>query len=181
MTIALIRQLYRIYKTPPHVQAHMKQVANVAVYIAKKIKKNEYKVDINFVRHLALVHDLMKAVTFDISLQKKYPNVHDVIITSRILKKYKERRLATAVLSQQFDAITSSLHPLNSLEEKIVYYADKRVAHTEIVSLKYRFEEGSTRYGKRNRTIEKKIGILEKKLSSIAQDDFSKIEQSDIT
>lgn len=199
MTITKIRQLYRMYKTPLHVQAHMKQVANVAVYIAKKIKKNGHKVDINFVRHLALVHDLMKVISFRRfdetsftekptktemtyykKLQKKYPDVHDVIITSQILKKYNEKRLAAAVLSQQFDAIISKSHPLRSLEEKIVYYADKRVAHTNIVSLKYRFKEGSMRYGKHNRNIEKKICILEKDLSMVAEENISNIKESDI-
>lgn len=190
MTITIIRQLYGIYQTPKHVQAHMKQVANVAVFIAKKIKKNGHKVDINFVRHLALVHDLMKAITFDASLRKKYPAKHDVIITSQILEKYHEKRLAAAVISQQFDAITSSSHPLNSLEEMIVYYADKRVAHTDVVSLNYRFEEGSRRYylgkkhpktSKKILTIQKKIFKLEKELSSVARDDISKIVPSDIT
>ncbi len=173
MNIALIQKLYQTYQTPPHVQAHMRQVAKVAVHVAQKIKRNGHKVDIEFVKHLALVHDLMKAIMFDPILQKKYPDTHDVIVTSKILQKSNEKKLAQAVLSQQYDATISTSHPLTTLEEIIVHYADKRVAHTEIVPLEYRFKEGSKRYGKRNKTIEKKIFELEKDLSCMAGEDLS--------
>lgn len=174
MTTSQVKQLYRKCETPLHVQAHMRQVAKVAEMIAKKIKRNGHIVDVTFVKYLALIHDLMKAVSYNPVLQKKYKGIHDVIVTSKMLQKQKEKDLSRAVLSQQFDAIISSLHPLKSIEEAIVYYADKRVAHTKVVSLTERFEEGSKRYGKRNKTIEKKIFALEKDLSCMAGEDISR-------
>lgn len=156
----------------------MQQVAKVATIIAKKIKRNGHNVDTKFTEQLALVHDLMKAISFkevdQKSLPKKYQNIHDVMATSRILKKQDEKNLARAVLSQQFDAVISPDHPIKSIEETIVYYADKRVAHTKIVSLEERFEEGSRRYGKRNKKIEKEIFELERELSCMTGEDLSR-------
>lgn len=165
-------------ETPLHVQEHMRQVAKVATIIAKKIKRNGHDVNIKFTEQLALVHDLMKAISFKEtnkkSLPKKYQNIHDVVATATILKKQHEENLARAVLSQQFDAVISLAHPIKSIEEMIVYYADKRVAHTKIVSLAERFEEGSKRYGKRNKKIEKEILELEQELSCMAGEDLSR-------
>jgi len=156
----------------------MKQVAKVAIAIAKKMKRNGHSVDGKFTEQLALVHDLMKAISFKErdkkSLPKKFQNIHDVVATSIILKKQNEKNLSRAVLSQQFDAVISTTHPIKSMEEMIVYYADKRVAHTKIVSLEERFEEGSKRYGKRNRKIERAIFELEQELSCMVGEDLSR-------
>lgn len=172
MTTNALRKLYTVCKTPLHVQKHMRQVANVAESMAKKIKRNGHDVDVAFTKNLALIHDLMKALSFK---ENKKINIHDVVITSEILAEHKEKDLARAVLSQQFDAVISTIHPLKSIEEMIVYYADKRVAHTDIVSLDERFEEGSRRYGKRNKRIEKEIRALETELSCMAGENLAAV------
>ena len=98
---------------------------------------------------------------------------HDVEATSSVLKKHKQTWFSRAVLSQQFDAITSKKHPLVSLEERVVYYADKRVAHSTIVSLKERLDEGYKRYsGKKPKSksvknIELAIHMLEEEIFSM--------------
>lgn len=191
MTIPEIRKLYRTYHTPAHVQQHMQGVAEVAVLIAQKIKKQGYSIDVSRVRQLALVHDLMKAIVFknitpesftkkptaaDLEfwkkMKKKYEG-HDAEATSKILKTHKEIWLSRAVLSQQFDAIISREHPLATLEEKVVYYADKRVAHSTIVPLKERLQEGYKRYSgkkpksKKMKTIELAIHMLEEEIFSM--------------
>lgn len=191
MTISEIQKLYKICHTPLHVQQHMKCVAEVAVLIAQKIKKQGHRIHVSQVRQLALVHDLMKAIAFknmkstsfikpptkaDLmfweKMRKKH-NGHDVEATSRILKTHKEIWLAHAVRSQQFDAITSKKYPLTTLEEKVVYYADKRVAHSAIVSLKERLQEGYRRYnGKKPKSqkvksIELAIHMLEEEIFSM--------------
>lgn len=192
MNLQDIYQLYKECHTPLHVQKHMKKVAEIATHIAKKIHENGHKVNIKKVRDLALIHDLMKAIVFknnathtfmenpkkqDVQIwekwKKKY-NKNDIEATSKILRAKKEAYLAEAVMSQQFDAITSKKHPLKTLEEKIVYYADKRVAHTEFVSLKNRLEEGYKRYNgnkkksQKTKNVELAIHMLEEELLSMA-------------
>ncbi len=142
----------------------MEKVAEVATLLAAQIDTKGHKVDMIFVEHLALVHDLMKAIAFRtydprsfqkkptkadiaywIEMKKKYRG-NDIEATSDMLKKMRFKKLAAAVLSQQFDAVISKAYPLKTLEEKIVFYADKRVAHTEIVPLSIRLKEGHLRY-----------------------------------
>lgn len=191
MTIRQIYQLYKKYHTPLHVQKHMESVEKIAVAIAQKIKKNGYKVNVAHVRQIALLHDLMKVIVFknfnadsfmtsptkaDLAcwkkLQQKY-STHDAEATASILQDLQESRLAEAVVSQQFDAVTSKTHPLKTLEEKIVYYADKRVAHTTLVPLHERLREGYRRYSrnkkktKRVEQIELAIHMLEEEILSM--------------
>ena len=179
MNITQIKKLYAKYQTPKHVQKHMKVVAEIAVSYAKKIKKNGRKVDINLLRHAALLHDFLKMLVFkDIhkndpkiwkTLRKKYPNTHDVEVAAIILRELGENELAEIVRKQQFNAVISKDHPLETLEEKIVYYADKRVAHDQIVTLKKRLSEGEKRYGtKTPKNIEKKLFQLEKEIMRLS-------------
>ena len=185
MTKAEIQKLYGKYKTPEHVQQHMRIVAEVAVFLAGHLQKNNIKININFTKNLALLHDFLKMLVFTEknkkdpaiwkTLRKKYPDTHDTEVASLILQQIKESKLAKGVRTQQFDAIISKNHPLSTIEEKIVYYADKRVAHTKIVTLKERFEEGNKRYPPTRkempviRLIQKKIYALEKQLCTQAQ------------
>lgn len=179
MTEQIIQNLYRKYKTPPHVQYHMKLVSEVAVFIGKKIKRKNKKINIRFICHLALLHDFLKMLVFKEQkkeypkiwqkLRKKFPNFHDTEVAAIFLKKIKEEKLARAIRTQQFDAPISKTHPLRTDEEKIVYYADKLVAHTNIVSLAQRLKEGEKRYGLRTpRILRQKIFQLQKEICTKA-------------
>lgn len=181
MKISDIKKLYTQYKVPLHIQRHMKQVAKVAKNIAEKIAANGHLVDIEFAQQIALLHDLMKEVSYTPKLQKKYGMKHDAEISSDILKKLGELDLAKSIKTQQFDAVISKSHPLEFLEEKIAYYADKRVAHDKIVTLKFRLEEGYARFNngkplkvksKKLLSIESAIKKLEKELSHIAKSEM---------
>lgn len=189
-----IKELYKQCHTPIHVQKHMEVVASVADVIAAKIKSKGHDIDLKKVHDLAMMHDLMKAIVFkDFSLDsfKKRPTKEDlmfwkkmskkygsddIVATSHILEKAGEKWLAKAVISQQFDAAISRSHPLKTLEEKVVYYADKRVAHSTIVTLKERLEEGYRRYKTtskkpvRTQRAELAIHMLEEEILTMAED-----------
>jgi putative nucleotidyltransferase with HDIG domain len=198
MKIRNIRKLYKTCHTPQNVVQHMRAVAKLAVAIAKKILTNGNQVHLELIRDLALLHDLMKALSFKnyknlprktakddtayyLAMKKKFPHAHDTEITAHLLKQCGEPRLAESIVSQQFDAVISKSHPLRSLEERIVYYADKRICHTEKVPLRQRLDEGYSRYapGKKPtqkiKKIEKKIFDLEKELSRLAGINIARI------
>ncbi|MEK7544728.1 MAG: HD domain-containing protein [Patescibacteria group bacterium] len=179
MNIREIQALYKKYQTPEHVQRHMEVVAKVAVSYAKKIQKNGKKINIQFIRQAALLHDFLKMLVFKEtqksdpaiwkSLRKKYPNTHDSEVAAIILEKKGEKKLAEIVRKQQFEALISKENPLKTLEEKVVYYADKRVAHDQIVTLAERLKEGEKRYGtKTPKNIEKKLFELEKEIKRLS-------------
>lgn len=201
MTVREIEKLYETYRTPQHVRRHMRCVAQLAVRIAQKIKKNTARkkniahIDVLFTRHLALLHDILKPLMFRSTegmpqasrriwknLRAQYPRGNDTDVAGRILKKMRYTELARAIRSQVFDAPVSQTHSLRSLEEKVVYYADKRIAHTKKVSLRARLDEGYARYytrapikkSPRLLAIERKIFALEKELSRMAGTDLRK-------
>lgn len=184
--------LYKKYFTPAHVIKHMEKVAEFAGKIASKFIQKGIFVDLKHIEELALLHDLLKPISFRdwdknqfgqkmriapkalklwTSLRKKYGTGNDVKAVSKILKSLGKPDLAKSILTQQFDAVISKKHLLKTLEEKIVYYADKRVKHSKIVSLKERLIDGRKRYfpsgkiPKSTYRIEKKIYELEKELA----------------
>lgn len=179
MTSQKIQNLYKKYQTPLHVQHHMKLVAEVAIFLGKKYHSHKNKIDISFIQNLALLHDFLKMLVFKEQkksdpkiwpkiwkdLRKKYPNMHDTEVAAVILQKMNEQKLAKSIRTQQFDALISKDHPLETDEEKIVYYADKLVAHTKVVTLKKRLKEGEKRYGlKTPHGLREKIFLLQKEI-----------------
>ena len=111
----------------------------------------------------SLVHDLMKAISFQTYDPKTFtrPPAKKTSSSGRSGEKNitEMTSLRHRIFSKNTDRENSQSHPLTtfrrgdfrdastrSLEEK-VYYADKRVAHTKIVPLTTRLEEGWRRYG----------------------------------
>lgn len=161
---AWIYKLYKKYRTPNHVIKHMEIVADLAQEIALRLIKSGKKLDLRRITEISLLHDLLKHKTF------KNKKINDVELTAAALKSIARKDLARPILTQQFDAIISKKYPLKTLEEKIVYYADKRVKHNRIVALSERLRDGRIRYWGNKKIpaivskIEKKIFTLEKQL-----------------
>jgi putative nucleotidyltransferase with HDIG domain len=61
------------------------------------------------------------------------------------------------------------------LEKEIVYYADKRVTHDRIVTLKERLEDLFQRYGKGNRNLEKRIAANFRLCQDVEQKLFARL------
>jgi uncharacterized protein len=152
------------YKVPKHIRAHIEQVTRVAVFIAKRLNEKGILVNTPLVEAGALLHDLMKPIDFHdfvndqtgshftleevyffSNLQDRYPDMkHEDAAYIFFVEDYPE--LALLIRKHGYRCITNpSMQPF-SWEEKVLTYADKRVAHERIVSLKERFEEGHSRY-----------------------------------
>jgi hypothetical protein len=70
------------------------------------------------------------------------------------------------------------LEGLSSWESKIVFYADKRVNHAEIVSLDARFEYLFKRYGSKSKEIMGTLIKCKPKVFELEKELFSKINES---
>jgi len=160
-----IRHLWAEYNVPKHIVQHMKRVADVALFMAEKIFKNSEQ--IQTVSYAALLHDLVKVCDFKDfdpdnfpheydekdfqmwgELVKKYSDLGHERAAAQILQNMNEAELSTIIRKHRFTALLDA-NPderPESVEEKIVYYADKRVKHHEIVSLKERLDDGRRRY-----------------------------------
>ena len=131
-------KLLKEYNMPDNIIGHTMQVNKVANFLAKKINENGTKVNLELVDRASLLHDLDKRMTLE-------TNNHSVV-TRQILREKGFPELADAAANHMLENIIKK-NGLKSIEEKIVYYADKRVNHDKIVPLSERFAYLRKRYG----------------------------------
>lgn len=188
----LIEEIYEKFRVPKHVIAHMQGVKRVAEKLADKLIEKGEKIDKKLLLTAALIHDALRVCDFrefDINhfheevrdedlkiwegLQEKYGKIGHEKAMSQVLTKMGETQLANIIEKHDFWRIDD----LETWEEKILYYADKRVDGAKIVTLEKRFEEGTKRNGRPGednelrKAVEAKIYKLEKEINiSIPKD-----------
>ncbi|GAB4220963.1 MAG TPA: HDIG domain-containing protein [Spirochaetota bacterium] len=153
--------LLQQYGTLPNVLEHSLQVHKVARAIVDHLN-GSVTINRDLVCAAALLHDITK------SRALKTGEKHD-ISGKELLESLGYPEIADIVGQHVFLRDTSPTSPLN--EADIVYYADKRVMHNEIVTVDQRIEDLLKRYGttqeRCNKILENKdiILIIEKKLT----------------
>ncbi len=134
--IPTIEQCYQIIKqcrTPEHIVRHCEVSADLAVEIAKKHFANGTPVDIDFVHRACLLHDILRL----------NGRGHEEAAYEYLKDDYPH--LAIAIRKHAYKSLLDDeLRPC-TIEEKIVYYADKRVMHDKVVPLMERLEDGHRR------------------------------------
>lgn len=158
--------LWDVYHTPENVRRHLLQVANIALWLGKARRTLGDSVDLALVEAGALLHDLLRLVgegqiqlkhfreapTYE-DLEKwrelnlVHPGLGHAAAAAAELRKlgYPEPLLGV-ILAHDFSRILDPDLGPKTLEQKIVYYADKRVRHDEIVTLAERLADGKERY-----------------------------------
>lgn len=121
------------YGMPENIVAHCVAVSRIAVFIAEKIKARGGKVNISLVQAGALLHDIDKIIEI------KNKSGRHGIMAREILEKEGYPQVAKIAERHVLHKIIKESKEF-SIEEKIVFYADKRVRHDKIVSLSERFE-----------------------------------------
>jgi len=163
-----IHTLYKEYCVPEHIIKHMYRVADVAILLAKKIKDMKgAEPDLDTLKYGALLHDIVKVCEFNensdlfqdpaysktdhevwIRLIRNFGQLGHIDAAFEILEELGEPELANMIKKHKFHSIITNRNSdkLNTIEEKLLYYADKRVLHDRIVSLKERLDDGKKRY-----------------------------------
>ena len=189
---------------PKHIRSHMEKVAQVAVLLGLKIKERGFPVQIQLLRQACLLHDIVKVCEIsnfngsplsssaqdDIStwekLRAKYRDIGHVRAASEILEDLGEHEIAQIILKHRFDALideNASSQPV-TWEEKLLYYADKRVRHDRLVTIKERLEDGRRRYfpdgnpPPNDVKVEKALYALEKEICKAAGIKPSDLDES---
>jgi uncharacterized protein len=151
------------YHVPQHIVKHSLAVTKLGVFLAHKLKEKDITIDVELVDRACLLHDVARVCELTESdykdtgrtvtkqdwavwnrLRTKFKAVHHEDIAYEMLKG-KYPALALAIKKHRYAAILDEAERPNTWEEKIVYYADKRVMHNRIVTLKERLEEGHQR------------------------------------
>jgi len=132
-------QILRDYEVPPHIVAHCEKVARVATFLAEHLRARGEPLNLPLVEASGLLHDLTKHW----SLKTGENHAHSA---ARVLRELGYPEVAAVVAQHIYLHPGPPGSPLR--EEEVVYYADKRVRHTEIVPLRERFEDLRVRYGR---------------------------------
>ncbi len=154
------------YKVPENIKRHCLKVQEVASFLAERLSQGRrpspgsVSVDQNFVRCLALLHDLFKMITikefgvgfhagakitpeqaaFWKEMQEQYPDKYEGEVAYLIFKdKYPQLAHSLLMVSNPRNE-----HP--SWEELIVHYADWRILQEKIVLIEGRMAYLRERY-----------------------------------
>ncbi len=151
------------HHVPPHIVKHSLAAAKLAVFLAQKLKEKGVAIDVNLVDRACLLHDIARICDFkelDFSRFEQPVTAEDKAKWRQLRAKYKETpheyaaydilkeqypALALTIKKHRYIAVLDEEEKPNTWEEKLVYYADKRIMHDNIVSLEERLTEAHKR------------------------------------
>lgn len=157
--LELIEELH----VPLHIKKHSLAVAKLGVFLAKKLQEKGVPVNIDLVDRACLLHDILRICDFSESdyhkfadtateegrahwqnLKAKYSAVrHEEAAYELLKEEYPE--LALTIRKHRYMALLDEKERPKTWEEKLVYYADKRVMADRIVPLQTRLVEAHKR------------------------------------
>jgi uncharacterized protein len=159
-----------------HIIDHSIEVAKIALFLSTELNKRGQRIDLGLVEAASLLHDITKTEF----LKTKQDHART---GCQLLKEMGYERVGEVVAEHV--QLSNSKDPSSVLEEEVVNYADKRVRHDRIVSLKERFSDLKDRYGKDQRgfalleQLEKATFEIEHKIFSILKinpDDLQRLQ-----
>lgn len=130
-------ELLRRYDVPEHIVEHSRQVASISLWLGASLRAVRIFIDPQLLLGAALLHDIAKmesvrngrdhaALGAEWLEREGYPEVAEIVLNHVTLE-------------------TDLTGPI--VAKEIVYYADKRVRHSDIVSLAERLDDLRERYG----------------------------------
>ena len=186
-------KIFKKYHTPKHIIKHSLAVNKVANYLAVKLAKTGQKINLNLVDRASLLHDTIRVCDIKGNLfayteksdetkanllawqklQAKFLNQHHAEASYEIFKKqYPE--MALVIKKHRLSAILKK--ELITWEEKIVYYADKRVDHDKFVSIKKRLSQGKKRWHSKTVCFDNQKLLIQ--LTNLEKEIFSLIKKN---
>ena len=194
--IPSVQECFRLLEqchVPKHIIRHCQATAGLAVELAEKIAANGIEVNVDFVHRACLLHDIMRVCDFKKPLEHIFDSpadAEDLQKWRELSERYKGIRheqagyeflkdkypeIALAIKKHAYNALLEKENCPQTIEEKLVYYADKRAMHDKIVPLAERLEEGHRRNEQKNcqnklnvQYVDSLIFELEKELFQLA-------------
>jgi len=152
---AQIAQWQKDVQLPENIIAHCETVRDVADRLGTHLLEKGVILRPRALSQGAALHDLLRFIDFLperiaenplwADIKKDYPSMQHEAAAARFLEQQGFGGLAAIVATHGVG--NASIHETN-IEQKIVYYADKRAAHDKVVTMKERFREFEERYGK---------------------------------
>ncbi|MBW1692335.1 MAG: hypothetical protein DRG87_12175 [Deltaproteobacteria bacterium] len=131
-------RLLKEYDVPDHIIRHSEVVSRVAAFLARRLNVSGEHLSIEEIEAAALLHDITKMEGIE--------SRRDHAETGRrLLNSLGFRRIGEIV--GEHIRLGKGTETQAIREEEILNYSDKRVMHTEIVTLAERFADLERRYG----------------------------------
>ena len=130
--------LLKRYAVPDHIIRHSEVVSRVAVFLAVRLNGSGENLSIAGVKAAGLLHDITKME--GIESRQDHAETGRKLLTALGYGRIGE--IVGEHIRLQANRETSWIR-----EAEIINYADKRVMHTEIVTLRERFADLKRRYG----------------------------------
>ena len=144
---------------PAHILRHSLATEKAAVFLAQKLAEKGIEIDVELVERAALLHDLFRVCDCRLAdfsrfdqpvteydklqwkkLKTKFPDMYHEDACFEFFKD-QYPQLALTIRRHKYIAINDKDDKPETWEQKLVYYADKRAMHDEIVTLKHRLDE----------------------------------------
>lgn len=194
MDLPFALELIEKYKVPENIVRHSKEVSQVACLIANLLQEKGVLIDTESLKYAGLLHDLFRLLDFNeeeyIKLCKN-GSKEEIKVWDEIRKKYfgkmhteggyeffheiDEEKIALMIRKHCYGAIVNPEMQPFTIEEKLLLYADKRVMHDKIVSLKERFADGLKRHNPNMKNMDKEMAI-QKASYALEQEIFSQLD-----
>lgn len=132
------KEYWAQFDTLPHIAEHSFEVARIATFLAARAKEVGFDVSVPTVRASALLHDIAKSYCI------KHGGNHSQLGGAWVTELTGNPAIAVGVTHHVYWPFELDFEKY--FTPLAVIYADKRVNHTEIVSIKDRFEDLVVRY-----------------------------------
>jgi uncharacterized protein len=152
-------RILREHQVPENIIRHSEVVNKIAVMLARRLKDKGIQVDVDIVDRASLLHDLDKIRTLK--------SDRHGFETQKMLTDIGYPQLGEIAKLHRYEFIKKDL----SWEARIVNYADKRVKHEHIVSLRERFTDMKERYNVKDHSHE-----AEDRFFRLEEEIFTKID-----
>ncbi len=152
------------YEMLDNIKAHSLQVARLAVLLTRELEQAGFRLDSDLIMAGALLHDIAKTQCLNGACN------HAKVGSEICLEHGFD---AVAVIVAEHVIMADYDRPLSPVE--IVYYADKRVRHDEIVSLNERQVYIEERYGQGKQDIIEAIRVNFAKCYDVEKRIFAKL------
>jgi uncharacterized protein len=147
----------------PRIIQHCKTVAKLAVKIAKTLQKKGYKVNVRLVEIGALLHDIGRSKTHSVNHAVEGARIAEDSSMPEPVIRIIERHVGAGIPPKEAEKLgwpKKSYMP-QTLEERIVNYADKLIEGTHKVSMEQTIANFSRKMGKNHPAIGRLMALDE--------------------
>ncbi len=122
---------------PPQVVNHCLAVTDLALEIAGKIQARGHKIDLQLVEVGAILHDIGRSRTHNVDHSVIGAQIAEIIGLPPPVVNIIKRHVGAGITADEAEWLgwPKDIYVPQTLEEKVVCYADKRIDHDKVVPI----------------------------------------------